>query len=97
MDIPKKAVTGNEKYLAAILDTLIEIRDGMTPAAYSGDVLKVGVPAGVLIPDDFPGHDALVKDGFIYIETVPTTAGELVAIQGIGMSTAGKILAALGI
>jgi endonuclease III len=44
------------------------------------------------IPDNFPGHDALVADGVIFIENVPTTGAELVAIPGIGAATANKIL-----
>lgn len=95
-----RPVTTTELYLAAILDELRGVAEQLAAqqaAGEIGDLLSIREvdPPGTLLPDDFPGRDALHEAGIIYLETVPNDGDALVSIPGIGKATAGKILAAL--
>ena len=48
------------------------------------------------LPMDFPGREALEESGLVWVEEVPRSADDLVAIAGVGRRTAQKILAGLG-
>lgn len=52
-------------------------------------------PAATPLPEDFPHRDLLAAAGIETLEAVPTTEDELVALEGIGVGRAKKILAAL--
>jgi len=52
-------------------------------------------PVPTPLPDEFPGRDALVKAGIITMDAVADmTEPELLAVPGIGLATAKKILLA---
>ena len=97
-----RPVTTADKYLAAVLDELKAIRDELVQPALEqpeDDTVELREveeaepePELTPIPEEFPGYDALVKEGIIYLETVPLKGEALIAIPGIGVATANKIL-----
>jgi hypothetical protein len=102
VDLPRP-VTIADKYLAVLvanqakeIEALNAILDALAtyepPAEEDTVELKEGEPELTPLPEDFPGYDALVKEGIIYLETVPRKGEVLVAIPGIGAATANKIL-----
>jgi hypothetical protein len=98
-DLPRP-VSVTDFYLAAILAKLDELGQS-PPIEYSVEVDPNVVvlkepekpePVYTLLPDDFPGKDALEEAGVIYLEDVPQLGADLVEIPGIGRATANKIL-----
>ena len=92
-----RPVTVSDLYLAAVLDELRLIKAELIqpePEPVDGDEIELKEPAQnkPRIFRNFPGYDALAEAGIIYMEDVPETGNELVAIPGIGTATANKIL-----
>lgn len=95
-DLPRPVTTA-DKYLAAVLDELKAIRDELIqPAPVDDGTVELREvepePALTPLPEEFPGYDALVEEGIVYLETVPLKGEDLIAIPGIGAATANKIL-----
>lgn len=61
------------------------------PAPVNGAPTVPTMP-GTPLPEDFPGHDALVAAGYTTIESVPGDFDALFAIDGIGKATANSIV-----
>lgn len=57
--------------------------------------LENGEDPATPIPDDFPAATALKGAGIETLEAIPTTEDDLIAINGIGLGFARRILAAL--
>jgi hypothetical protein len=100
MTLPRP-VTIDQHHLAAILAELRGLRADMAAQATAvsdpppGELIQLREPALTPLPADFPGAEALLEAGTLYLETVPRDGDALVAIPGIGKATAGKILARL--
>jgi hypothetical protein len=100
-DLPRPVTTA-DKYLANLADNVASVLDELQairaqliqPEPEEDGEIELKEPAQVYtpLPDDFPGYDALVEDGIIYLENVPRKGVELVTIPGIGNATANKIL-----
>ena len=97
-----RPTTTQEIYLANLADNVASVLDELQaikaqliqPEPEEDGEIELKEPAQVStpLPDDFPGYDALVEDGIIYLESVPRKGVELVSIPGIGNATANKIL-----
>ena len=96
-----RPVTVADIYLEAVLDELKAIKLQLVqpepepePELVDGDEIELKELAQdkPRIFKNFPGHDALAEAGIIYMEDVPETGADLVAIPGIGNATANKIL-----
>lgn len=86
-----RPVTTAEKYLAAILDALQQGQEQVADDE-TVELREVEQPIYTDLTKDFPGYDALVKAGIIYLESVPRNGDALVEIPGIGKATANRIL-----
>ena len=89
-----RPVTVADIYLAAVLDELRAIKSELIqpePEPVDGDEIELKEDKSRIFRN-FPGHDALAEAGIVYMEDVPETGDELVAIPGIGTATANKIL-----
>ncbi len=95
-----RPVTITDFYMAAMLDELRQIKDRLpspaaTPEPGLTPLSEPARPQMTPLPDDFPAKDKLAAAGILYLETVPRDGDDLVAIEGIGQVTAGRILAYL--
>lgn len=93
-----RPVTTTEIYLAAMLDELRQMNARQSSPAEPPPVLvQLKEPARpqTPLPSDFPGRDKLAAAGILFVEDVPRDGDQLVAIEGIGQVTAGRILAYL--
>ena len=93
-----RPVTVSDLYLAAVLDELRLIKaeliqpEPVEPEPDREIELREAPQVFTALPDNFPGYDALMEAGAIYVETVPRKGADLIEIPGIGTATANKIL-----
>lgn len=72
--------------LEPVLNVTIVTDDEAKP-----EPIQMGTP----LPDDLPGRDKLAAAGITILESVPRDGDALIAIEGIGATTAGRILSYL--
>lgn len=80
-----------------ILRAQFDERGFLNPEQVS-EQAEVATPAKALrgkLPDDFPGHSALMAEGLTTYAKVRKRLDTLTEIQGIGEATAEKIMAAM--
>ena len=87
-----RPVSSTDFYLAAILGELQKL-NAPPPTGDTGlvDLREPAVEATPL-PEDFPGHDALIAAGYTVLEMVPRKGKDLTAVSNIGPVTANQIL-----
>lgn len=92
-----RPTSGTELYLAAVLDELKAIKLQLVqpePEPDEGEEIELREVPQVftVLPENFPGYDALTEAGVLYLEMVPRLGADLIEIPGIGKATANKIL-----